>query len=198
MTTKSLLHSSLLDNQYYTSMLVGNDAYVQSYEDILIDQVLTSSQTSFTFSNLNNYAADGYNSLQVLIIGRTDRATTTDYARLRFNGDSGTNYAHHNIYNNTSTPDSQGFSGQSGIDLNRLTTGSLESKRFGAIDITIMNPFNSSKKTVVHGHGGVGGYENNNLSGLWNNTAALTSMTLVPGGGTNFVTDSRFVLIGLK
>lgn len=35
-------------------------------------------------------------------------------------------------------------------------------------------------------------------SGLWMNTAAITSVTLTPTNGTNFVTNTRISLYGIK
>ena len=50
----------------------------------------------------------------------------------------------------------------------------------------------------------LGGYDNNGAgvvglsSGVWMNTNAVTSITFVPGGGTNFVQYSSFALYGIK
>ena len=42
----------------------------------------------------------GYKHLQLRLLTRTNRADTNDFMTIRFNGDSGSNYAYHSLYGN--------------------------------------------------------------------------------------------------
>ena len=60
-------------------------------------QVITVGATataSITFSNI----PATYSHLQIRAIARTNVASTADYPQIRFNSDSGSNYAHHLLY----------------------------------------------------------------------------------------------------
>lgn len=197
MTTKSLLHSSLLDNQYYTSMLVGNTAYEPSDEDILAEEVLTSSQASVTFSSLDTLAA-GYQHLQIrATMDATGNFGTVYDVYATLNGDTASNYDSHYLRGNSSSVYSgYSSSAQNFIAITNSTTSA--GAAFSAAVIDILDPFETTKYTTLRSLTGSGAYQIGLQSVLWRNTAALTSFTLTPHGSTSFVTGSRFTLIGLK
>lgn len=163
-------------------------------------QLLSGSQTTVSFTNIPS----GYKHLQIRCIGRTDRANSGggDYASIRFNGDSGSNYAYHEIYGNGTTAGAQAGASQTFGFLERLADAGATSGMFGAIVVDILDYSNVYKYKTVRN---LGGYDNNSTGGsvmlgssLWMNTAAINSITLAPGGGTNFVINSRFSLYGVK
>ena len=204
MTTKSLLHSSLLDNQYYTSMLVGNAGYVPSTEDILAEVVLASSQASVTFSSLDTLAA-GYQHLQIRYVARTDKTGDPDnYLHAQFNNVTSSSYASHQLQGNGSSVLSSAIASQTYM---RLANGSLigagaSAGAFSASVIDILDPFETTKNTTARALTGISGgvtysYVINLSSGVFLSTAAITEIDLFPLVG-NFVTGSRFTLIGLK
>jgi hypothetical protein len=201
MTTKSLLHSSLLDNQYYTSMLVGNAGYVPSTEDILAEELLASSQASVTFSSLDTLAA-GYQHLQIRMTVRSTRSDTDSLFYMQFNGDTGSNYSMHNLRGTGSNVDSDWVSQYypSGIIIYTGLPGATQTAgSFGANVIDILDPFNSSKNTTTRNlNGQTGSFNRISLeSGVWLNTNSLTSITFDDVFGS-FAQYSRFTLIGLK
>lgn len=201
MTTKSLLHSSLLDNQYYTSMLVGNAAYEPSSEDVIAEEVLTSSQASFTFSNLNTLAA-GYQHLQIRYMARsTATAPNTGNVRMRYNGDTAGNYGYHWLRGNGSAVSSGNTLGATSLTPGYFPYDGRPANIFGAATVDILDPFETSKYTTFRSlMGTVSGAGENFVglfSGLWLNTAALTSITLYPESDS-WRTGSRFTLIGVK
>ena len=205
MTTKSLLHSSLLDNQYYTSMLVGNDAYEPSTEDILAEVVLASSQASVTFSSLDTLAA-GYQHLQIRAVSRNDRNVgyTLGDVFLRVNGATSAYYSHY-LRGNGSTVSSNGFSPPAGMVAYTNPSAPAPANIFAGAVIDILDPFNSSKNTTIRSlagvHTGGTGTGDDNIaelySGLYNATTAVSSLQLIADAG-NLLAGSRFTLIGLK
>ena len=204
MPIKSLSQSSLLNFEKYSSLLAGNDPYIPftSSYDLLETEILTGTQASVTFSSLNStYGAD-YQHLQIRALVRSERAgNTQDWTIVRFNGDTGSNYARHSLNADGSGVYSSGSGSQTyadSIGTQPTTTNTAYSFAAGVIDI--LDPFDTSKNTTIRT---LFGYTGSNsrvglTSGLWNNTAALTSILLDQGGGTNYVSGCRFSLYGLK
>jgi hypothetical protein len=62
----------------------------------------------------------------------------------------------------------------------------------------ILDPFETTKNKTIRSLAGYGSGGNVNLySGLWINTSALTSITILASSG-NFASASRFSLYGIK
>ena len=199
MTTKSLLHSSLLDNQYYTSMLVGNAGYDPTKApgfDHLATYNVTSQITAINFTNLNSAYGSDYHSLQIR--GVLNRTVTNGAAaaHIYFNGDtSGSSYWYHvlagngvngSAYNSTNRADCIYYSG----------TGSDMS--FVIIDIPLAFT-NERRKTARVISGGMPASNEDNIqiaSHLWNSTAIIDSIRI--STGSKFDSPSRISLYGLK
>ena len=201
MTTKSLLHSSLLDNLYYNSMLVGNDAYEPVTEEILAEEVLTSSQASFTFSSVDTLAA-GYKHLQIRYMVRsTAAAANTGNVRMRYNGDTASNYGYHWLRGNGSSASSGATLSATSLSPGYFPYDGRPADIYASATIDILDPFETSKYTTFRSlMGTVSGAGENFVglfSGLWLNTAAITSVTLFPESDS-WKTGSRFTLIGVK
>lgn len=199
MTTKSLLHSSLLDNQYYTSMLVGNDAFLPPAEDILAEEILGSSQASVTFSSLDTLAA-GYQHLQLRYVIRTNRAgSNNDVIRVELNGDSSSSYRWHQLAGNGSSASSSASGADTAMWASYVSTQDHATGVFGAGVIDLLDPFETNKNTTIRTLGGTTGAitQINLTSGAWFNAAAVTAIKLFQYGST-MDTGSRLTLIGLK
>lgn len=192
MATKSLLHSSLLDNQYYNSMLVGNaPPDFSTVEDILLESILDSSQSTFVFNNLANYDTTGYKHLQIrMSVKAVEGGATSMY----FNNDSNNAmYSSHRLY---------GFQGSAnGTNLANLKiyVGAKSNLNFSPFIIDILSPFNTNHYTTAR----ITGSNVRNVdtylgqhSGVYLSTDKLTSITFTSENG--FVANSRFTLIGLK
>jgi hypothetical protein len=136
---------------------------------------------------------------------RTDNAgTDIDESIVRFNGDTSTSYATHQIY------------GTQGVAVTSVANVSQDRQNwfvipktqnlntFGPVVIEILDPFDTTKNTTSRAFSGyftaTTNYRNfvTLRSGLWNNTAALSSIYLAPQNGPNFVSGSRFSLYGIK
>jgi hypothetical protein len=143
-----------------------------------------------------------YRHLQIRFIARTTRANQEDNIQLRFNSDSGGNYAAHVLYGDGATAGS--FSDGSSITFNTrsvVAAASSTSGVFGVGVIDILDYANTSKNTTVRS---LNGYDNNGAgqvrlsSGLWMNTAAINTITIVPANGPDFAANCHWALYGIK
>jgi hypothetical protein len=172
-------------------------------------QTLTSAQTSITFSSIS----PDYTHLQLRIIGRTTR---TDYviedANLRINGDTNSNYTWQRMFSDPATSStavsfatstSETFINSVAI----LGTNAAGANKFGAAIVDFIDYKNTNKfKTVkaitgvqLHGDALLGVTDFAELSGgVWRNTNAITSLTLITPTGTQFTANSQFALYGIK
>lgn len=160
--------------------------------DLLETQVLGAAAASVTFTGLDSYT--DYKHLQLRNVQRTTRASNTDGCYLRFNGDSGSNYARHYLYGDGSSIYSGGSTSQTQIGLFNRGAGDTN---FFAIDVIDILDFSDANKNTT-----VRVFEAEDrvwlISGLWNSTSAVTSITFTPQIGPDFAVGSRFSLYGVK
>jgi hypothetical protein len=166
--------------------------------ELIQSTILGSSTSSVVFSGLDSYAGI-YKHLQVRLVGRNSNAATSSSINIRFNSDAGANYALHAIYGNGSSVLSFGVTGRNEGYVAEVTGASIGANIFGAAVIDILDTYSTSKNKTIRSLNGATSYNNIALfSGLWLNTAALTSITLLAQSGANFVTGSRFSLYGIR
>jgi hypothetical protein len=166
--------------------------------DWLETQSITSTTATVTFSNLNNYSA--YQHLQIRVTSRGSGTTGTTYGaiKVRFNSDTASNYWYHNLRGDGSGVSAEGTS-DNGMALERAqAAGGSTADVYGFLIFDVLN-FNSTsrKKTLRSMHGTITSSLNvYQTSGFWNNTNAVTSITLVPT--YSFRAGSRISIYGLK
>lgn len=165
--------------------------------ELLETTVLTSNTASVTFSNLNTYS--DYKHLQIRYTARASAGTWVElWARL--NGSSSAEYARHNLRGTGDQVNSES-SGANDTKMNvgqAAQTATTDAFYAGVIDVLDFS--NSSKKTTLRTLSGytANGYDDVRLiSGLWNNTAAVTSIQLLPAS-QNLASGSRFSLYGIR
>ncbi len=175
----------------------GAVAAADSY-DLLATEILTSSSSSITFASLGTYAPD-YQHLQLRMVGRTNRASTSDYINVQLNGDTGSNYAHHSLYGNgSSVVAGTALTSDSKMGFNRFSGASASSNIFGSIVLDLLDAFETTKYKTLRSLGGTAAVSINLNSGLWMDTDALTSIKIEPGSGSSLITGSRFSLYGIR
>ena len=175
----------------------GGGAAAGSF-DLLETQVLASSAASVSFTSLSTYAAD-YQHLQIRMRAKTDRTSAAaDYCLVNLNGDTGSNYAVHALRGTGSAVNSFAITSQTRMLMVRVA-GNANADVFGAGVIDILDAFNTSKNKTLRALGGETNLNEITLhSGLYMNTAAITTFAIKPEIGTNFLTGSRFSLYGIK
>ena len=194
MAVKSLRRSSVKSTQKTNAMLAGYT--FQDYE--LIESVFLSANAStVTFSNLNQYATD-YKHLQIRATARTSRAEINDAIFIIINGNSGSNYARHQLFGNGSTVSSINGTSETSTGNNAITGNTATANIFGSVVLDFTDAYSSTKNTTIRSTSGVVANFNQIMlaSGLYNNTASILSITLFPIA--NFVSGSRFSLYGIR
>lgn len=185
--------------QRYNDFLAGNPT-----TPVLVDNgsmfplgvfTLSGTQATVDFTNI----PQTYTHLQIRAIARANRAGSEDSVRLRFNSDSGNNYSQHLLYGNGSSAISAAGVSQSFAYPAITTAASDLSNTFCAMVIDILDYKNTNKNTTIRS---LGSYDINGAgisslnSGVWLNTAAVTSISLSPGS-SSWVQNSSFALYGV-
>ena len=155
--------------------------------------------SSVSFTNIPNT----YTHLQVRCIARTSAAQDRESIKLTFNSDTGSNYARHSLWGSGSAASAYGGASEAYVLLTDFAAASATASIYGAAITDILDYANTNKYKTVRSLGGVDlnaavtVYDGLN-SGLWQNTNAITSITLTPFGGSNLVQYSQFALYGVK
>ena len=160
-----------------------------TYEPIATT-TLGSASSSITFSSIPATYTD-LRVVQVLT------GTTNAYTKLRFNGDTGTNYSSTNIRGDGSTASSQRETSDDGIRIN----GNYPVTSIPSLNtVDVFSYAGSTNKTVLNSasndRNGAGGL--NRTVGLWRNTAAITSITIYEFTGDTFAAGTTATLYGIK
>jgi hypothetical protein len=184
-------------------ILAGSGGVEGDYE-LIATEILTSSQSSVTFSDLGDYSST-YKHLQVRFSART---TETSFNRsdliVRINGDSSTNYDSHYLFATGSTGN---VSSGSDVSSSWIYAGSITSNfdtsgSFGVGIFDLLDAYSTTKnKTGRSLAGRMGGsfpYIIALNSGHWRSTSSVTSLTFSILDAENLVAGSRFSIYGLK
>jgi hypothetical protein len=181
--------------------IIASQNYVRipptSYESIATVTVGSGGTSAIDFTSI----PATYTHLQIRGIGRTDRADVRDYYKVQFNLDTGSNYAWHQLYGSGETVNAQAGTSATEIRSFRVAGANDTASIFGAQSIDILDYANTNKYKTLRSLGGIdtnGAGEISLNSGLWQNTNAITSIQIKPGGGTNWVQYTQFALYGIK
>jgi hypothetical protein len=141
----------------------------------------------------------GYKHLQVRLLARSTRVSAGDYMFMRFNGDSSSIYAKHDLNGDGSGAGSNSQTSQGQIELNRIAAANATTGVFGAGVIDLLDYSNVSKNKTSRA---IVSYDNNGSgevhfqSGLWASTTAISSIAFTCNN--NFAEYSSFALYGVK
>ena len=160
-------------------------------------------ETSFTFSSIPST----YKHLQIRILYKDTYSTTanTQVTQLQFNGDTGTNYVYHYLQGNGTSATAGGATGQTAAFVVNSggTSAAGQTSIFGVGIADILDYASTSKNKTIRS---IGGLNNNTTStsiylglssSLWLNTAAITSIKILPGN-IAFAAGTTFALYGIK
>lgn len=198
MAVKSLAQSSLVIAPP-TNSLLGK--YQPNAFHHLETVRLGGGAASVTFSNLARYS--DYQHLQLRVAVRSNNGAVWEEMKLTFNG-STSGYRSHILAGTGGSV----FSGWSDVTDTYLKPWAFSvganatANVFGAAVLDILDPFETTKNKTVKAFGGrvpANGETRVALSsGVWINTAAVTSITMAPEAGSQWVAGCRFSLYGIK
>lgn len=161
-----------------------------SFESIATQTVGSSGASTITFDNIPNT----YSHLQLRMIAR---GPSTNYVTMRFNNDSGNNYAGHFLYANGSSV-STASPATSTTLLLPSRAYSATANYFGAAVTDILDYASTNKNKTMRS---LTGDDESPLimfiTGLWMSTSAVTRIDLITQAG-NFSQYSQFALYGIK
>ena len=169
-----------------------------SSRQLIASQILGTTAATVTFSAIPGT----YKDLILKVSTRSDFAQVDGFFRMEFNGSGGTAYSNTYIYGTGSTAGSGRRSNAARIaDLIGQVYANATASTFSNCETYIPSYTASQNKPV--GHSGVpetnaATFDNGvgATAGLWRNTAAITSIVLLPASGS-FVSGSSFYLYGL-
>jgi hypothetical protein len=184
----------------YASQISGHlFAPSGAYDSIATTTVGAGGASSITFSSIPST----YTHLQIRGIARTTASQDRESIKLTFNSDTGSNYARHSLWGSGSSVSAYGGASEAYVLLTDFAAATATASIFGTAITDILDYANTNKNTTVRSLGGVDlnaavtVFDGLN-SGLWMNTAAVSSITLTPFSGSNLTQYSSFALYGIK
>lgn len=170
---------------------------VGDYESIATTTVGAGGATTITFSSIPST----YTHLQIRALARTNRTAGVDIMSMRMNGVTSNSYSDHLLYGDGTTVQTDRNSTYGTINIQRVASDNLSASIFSGFVIDILDYANTNKyKTVRY----LGGYDANGSgrvglgSGLFQNTSAITSITLESAYSSSYNQYSQFALYGIK
>jgi hypothetical protein len=172
--------------------VVDTDAY-----EFISSTILAGTAASVTFSSLGDYSST-YKHLQIRYAARTSRSELNDGLRVRVNANT-TEYAQHALRGNGSTVTSS-FDNQTRLISLPVPGNTATASAFGAGVIDLLDSYSTTKNKTARGLGGIASSFNQLelQSGVFINTAAISSIELASVTGNNLSIGSRFSLYGIK
>ena len=185
-------------------MFPGAPAATNSYESIATVLVGSGGSSSISFTSIPST----YKHLQVRGIARSTRTDfAIDQLYTRFNSDSGSNYAWHWLNGTGATANTDAGTSATIMNLGWFATNASASvtNAFGGFVIDVLDYANTSKYKTVRTligndlNGGGSPFTGNVslISGLWQNTAAITTISFDPSAA-DFAQYSQIALYGIK
>lgn len=191
MSITKLTTNGLTGTKYDT---VSADNY---YMEPIATTLLSGTTAAVTFSNI----PQNYKHLQVRILSRSNYASTYDYVRATCNGDTGANYARHYLYGTGSAAGASAVASDTKWGPGEQSAANGTANAFSVNIVDILDYANVYKYKTMRT---LNGREDNSVglieltSGLWMNTAPITTLNFYCEYGTGFVANSRFSLYGIK
>jgi hypothetical protein len=179
------------------TLSVGVVPSTTSYESIATVTVGSGGSSTVSFTSI----PATFTHLQVRLIARGGSGSSgSSYMNLTFNSVGSSVYSAHQLYGDGSSAAANAFSSQSIIYVNRIAGAGTNSSTFGSVVMDILDYASTSKYKTIRA---LGGYDDNGTgrisltSGLYQQTTAISSLTLTPEAGS-FPQYSSFALYGIK
>jgi hypothetical protein len=159
---------------------------------------LATDTATITFSSISGT----YTDLRLIITADVASATT-DYFALRFNGDTGNNYSFTWLGGTSSGAQTGRFAGLNQNLIGWATSNSENASFFAPMVVDIMNYSNTTTRKSLISRNGWSTLRADINVNSWNNTNAITSISLATWGsgtfgGVNMRAGSTFTLYGIK
>lgn len=159
----------------------------------------TGSSGTITFSSIPST----YVALQIRFIGRTTSASTSQQNLfLRFNGVSSASYTRHNLQGDGSAVSAAGAASQTEITAGQVINDGEAANVMSVSIINIHNYASTTQNKTVRTFDGTDKNTSGGLvwlrSGLFIDTTAISSLSLITASGNAFTTSTQVALYGIK
>jgi hypothetical protein len=182
--------------------LDGGTNWVQNYppQTKIAENILVGTSASISFASI----PQTFRNLVLKIVARGDTAATSVTGRIRFNGDTGANYDSEQVSGNGASVAAFETLAATGGDIGETAAASTVAGSCSVYTVSIpwyagttfWKGWSSSHALMLQASGGAANaMYSKHWTGRWKNTAAITSITIVPGSG-NFIAGSSFALYG--
>ncbi len=174
-------------------------AVAGDFESIATVTVGGGGSSVITFSSISST----YKHLQLRMLLRGDRAANTDDIKIQFNNDTGSNYADHILFGDGTV----GVYNQNPFDMiysyQGMPSANTTASTFYAGIMDILDYSSTVKYKTTRWFQGWDWNSNSTgavelTSGLWRSTTAISTITVAPRYGSNFVQYSQIALYGIK
>lgn len=177
------------------SSITGN-LFTNSYESIATTTVGSGGSATITFSSIPAI----YKHLQIRAFCKCTASDSNIQSIFgQFNSDTGSNYARHFLNGSGSAVAQNGYTSQTsmffGTNINANVTSVFASNVIDILDYTNTNKYKTTRSMSGVDANGTGFVQF--MSGLWLNTAAITSITIRPNSD-DFAQYSSFALYGIR
>jgi hypothetical protein len=174
----------------------GGEGATGTYE-LIQSYILGSTTSSINFSSLATYAST-YKHLQLRIVARGTNGAAGIVLKMRFNGDTGTNYTEHGLQSDGSSTSSFGGANSDYLLATAMTAAGATANSFSGMVIDILDSYSTTKNKTMRSLSGSTGFNRIILSsGVFRNTASMTSIDLF-AAGNDIAAGSRFSLYGIR
>ena len=179
--------------------LIGSFAPAGGAFESIASATGTGSSGTITFSSIPST----YTSLQIRFVGRTTSASTSQQNLfLRFNGISSASYARHYLQGDRSAASASGSSGDTEILAGQVINDGEAANIMSVSIIDIHNYASTTQNKTVRTFDGTEKNISGGLvwlrSGLFVDTTAITSLSLITSNGNAFTTSTQVALYGIK
>ena len=154
-------------------------------------------QSTITFSSI----PQNYEHLQLRWLARSDRAAAQDFVDIRLNSDTGANYAAHLLYGDGAAASAAAYVSNTSVGVIFMPGSTATASVFGVGVMDILDYTNTNKYTTSRILGGADINGSGRIvlgSGVWMNTAAVTTLTIITDNASTFSQYSSFALYGIK
>lgn len=164
--------------------------------------IQSGSGTSIAFSDI----PQSYRHLMLIGSARSSVAAENDGLLLQFNGDTGSNYDWQRMSANNATLSGAVGRGTTSIQVGAIEGASSRAASFSPVHIyiylysqgAVYEKYTLSQNTFFGDVSADADMFYQSRGGRWRSTAAITSITLLPLTGPNFVAGSGFQLYGVR
>jgi len=168
------------------------------------ESLYTYSVASGGVSSINIPVPDGFKSLQLRCLHKTNRTGSLDGLKMTFNSDTANNYSKQYMYATGTattgfTQNQQGY-----IQIDSSTASGQNANHFGVSIVDIFGYSDTGMFTTTRNLGGVseddgtGSQEVDWEGGVWASTAKVASIQITPYLGTLISQYSKFYLYGIR